>query len=668
MKKRKHDNETADVVNSQKAKRTSGVAGISLIIFLLDKLSDVIYNALIKGFFGRIFTAYSSELSAYDRGRLKYFFRKESKTRYYFRKLREYLSKSFETSFLLGKLRKGVCGMSGIPIRSYGRFFLSFGIYTLLVYFIKILVPRVGSADTDYLFVGIGICIISFPLLFSRQSLAQAVKRSRITEAIFVDGFGYRDEAFIPRKNKGGAHSGRSIMIGLVAGILTFFVHPLLIIVTMLIAVIFALIIITPEIGILACLFGLPFFSFTNAPTFMISIMVLVTAFAYIIKLVRGKRILKFELVDFAVLVFLFSVYFSGIITVGGSDSQLSAVITCTLMLGYFLVVNLIRTEKWLHRCVIAVISSATVVSVIGILQYVSGAAIDNWIDKTYFADISGRVTSLFENPNYLAAYLAVIFPIALYQTVISKQRRSRALGAVSCILMAVCAILTWSRAAWIAMLVCGILFFMFFSRKTMRYILLCSMAVPFLPFVLPQNIVTRFLSIGDMADSSTLYRFYTWKGSLAMIKDNLWGGIGYGADSFAQLYPMYAYSGIETAAHSHSLYLQILIGMGLGGLICFFALIVFYVQNSFEYIKKPYNRESSLLVSACLCGVVAMLIMGIFDFVWYNYRISFMFWAVMALGVACTRVGKKEISRNTLKDNTDSNFATLDFEIMKRS
>ena len=132
----------------------------------------------------------------------------------------------------------------------------------------------------------------------------------------------------------------------------------------------------------------------------------------------------------------------------------------------------------------------------------------------------------------------------------------------------------------------------MFFSRKTMRYILLCSMTVPFLPFVLPKNIVTRFLSIGDMADSSTLYRFYTWKGSLAMIRDNLWGGIGYGADSFAQLYPMYAYSGIETAAHSHSLYLQILIGMGLGGLICFFALIVFY---SFLYVSNRYEYEREL-------------------------------------------------------------------------
>ena len=99
MKKRKHDNETVESSSMQKNKLHSDVVGISLIIFLLDKLSDVIYNALINGLFGRIFTAYSSELSAYDRGCLKFFFRNDSKTRFYFRKIREYLSKSFETSF-----------------------------------------------------------------------------------------------------------------------------------------------------------------------------------------------------------------------------------------------------------------------------------------------------------------------------------------------------------------------------------------------------------------------------------------------------------------------------------------------------------------------------------------------------------------------------------------
>ena len=152
------------------------------------------------------------------------------------------------------------------------------------------------------------------------------------------------------------------------------------------------------------------------------------------------------------------------------------------------------------------------------------------------------------------------------------------------------------------------------------------------------------------------------------MIKDNLWGGIGYGAEAFTQMYPVYAYAGIESAVHSHSLYLQILIGMGIGGLVCFAVIILFYIQNSLEYIKSPSCRQSSLLVASCLCGIIAMLIMGLFDYVWYNYRIFFMFWAVMALGVACIRVGNKEISRNSIKDEADSYSATLDFEIVKRS
>ena len=664
MKKHKRNNDKSENNITQRSKSTQNVAGISLIVFLLDKLSDAIYNALINGFFGYIFTAYSSELSAYSNGCVKFFFRSDSKTRQYFRKIREYLSKSFETSFILSKLRKGICGMADIPVKSYGRFFLSFGIYTLLVYFIKALVPLVGTADTDYLFIGTAVCIITIPSLFSHQSLAQAVRKGKMTEAIFVEGFGYREESFEPRQSKNSYHSGPSILIGLIAGILTFFVHPLTILSIILVCVIFTLIVITPEIGVLACLFGLPFFSFSDTPTFMISAMVIITAFSYTIKLIRGKRTIKFELIDFAVLTFLLIVYFSGAITIGGSASKYSALITCTLMLGYFLVVNLIRTDKWIHRCVMAIISSGTVVAIIGILQYVSGAAINNWIDTSYFYNIDGRVTSLFENPNYLATYLAIVFPLALYRTLICQRKKTKALGILSCIIIVICAVLTWSRGAWIAIIISALVFFMIFSRKTMRYIMFALGIIPFLPFVLPKNVVTRFLSIGDMADSSTLYRVYTWKGSLSMIKDYFWGGIGYGTDAFSQIYPMYAYAGMETAVHSHNLYLQIIIGMGIGGLICFALIILFYMQNSLEYIKTPSDTASSLMVSACFCSVLSVLIMGLFDYAWYNYRVFFMFWAVLALGVACIRVGKKELSRTAVKNDADDCAASLEVEL----
>ena len=196
-----------------------------------------------------------------------------------------------------------------------------------------------------------------------------------------------------------------------------------------------------------------------------------------------------------------------------------------------------------------------------------------------------------------------------------------------------------------------------------MRLIYSAIFIIPFLPFVLPQNIVTRFMSIGDMADSSTMYRVYTWKGSLGMVKDYFWGGIGYGTEAFAKLYPAYAYAGIETTPHSHSLYLQILIGMGIGGLLIFAVLMFFYFQKSLEYIKKPSNKDSFLITVAAFVSICAMLIMGFFDYVWYNYRIFFLFWIVLAIGVACIRIGKKEISKLNAYEESDDCAASIDVE-----
>lgn len=663
--KRKHPDAASYEAVRGKVKASKGFAGISLLIYLFDKLSDVIYNALINGFFGYIFTAYTSELTAYERGYVVSYFRGGSKTRRIFRKIREYLSKSFETSFILKRLRRWVCGFAYLTLRTYGSYLLSFGIYTLLVYFIKVLLPVMGTADIKNLLVGICICIVALPLYASRMTLAKAVKHGRITGALFVHGFGYRDEAFENKTNaKKSKRSGLPILLGLLTGILTFVLDPLDIIVFLLVCITVTLIIGTPEIGILLCLFGLPFFSFADNPTMLLATLVLVSFFSYFIKLVRGKRIFKLELLDFIVLVFLLFVMFSGYITVGGRVSYNSACISCILMLGYFLVVNLIRTEKWLHRCILALVSSGTIVAFVGIVEYMLGLSSNDWLDISYFHDILGRTTSLFENPNYLAAYLTVIFPFALYQMIMCRTKKESLLGFISCISIVLCNIFTWSRAAWIAMIICTLIFFMIFSRKTMRLIFGIIVAVPFLSFILPENIVNRFMSIGDMADSSTLYRVYTWKGSLRMVEDYFWGGIGYGTEAFVQLYPVYAYAGIEASPHSHSLYLQILIGMGIGALICFALIALFYVQKCFEYIKLPMSKDSMLITAAALVATVGMLIMGLFDYVWYNYRIFFLFWIVLAIGTACVRIGHKEMARNRTYGDIDEYSATLDIDV----
>jgi O-antigen ligase len=292
------------------------------------------------------------------------------------------------------------------------------------------------------------------------------------------------------------------------------------------------------------------------------------------------------------------------------------------------------------------------------------GAVTKNWLDTSYFADISGRATSLFENPNYLAAYLCVVFPFALYQMVVGKARKERVLSFMCAVFILVCTVLTWSRGAWLAMLISGLVFCLILSKKTVRLLWVVAAALPFAHFVLPKNVITRFMSIGDMADSSTLYRVYTWRGSIELVKDYFWGGIGYGPEAFSQIYPLYAYAGIENSPHSHSLYLQILISMGIAGLVCFAVMVFFYFQKGFEYLKKPASRDGFLITLAALSSTLALLIMGLFDYVWYNYRLFFMFWLVIGICVCCVRIGKREQERCSVMEYSAEYSASIDLQV----
>ena len=162
MGKRKKESVSAieDAAVSKQAKGKSQILGRSLIGYLLDKLSSAVYKALISGFFGYIFASYYDELYAFENGFIFHNLRSGSKPRKFLRSIRGYASQSFESSYILRKLRKGVCGLADISTKSYGRFTVSFGIYTLLFYFVKLLLPALGTANADHFYIGIAVCAI----------------------------------------------------------------------------------------------------------------------------------------------------------------------------------------------------------------------------------------------------------------------------------------------------------------------------------------------------------------------------------------------------------------------------------------------------------------------------------------------------------------------------
>ena len=638
---------------------------VSLIIFWLDKLSSAIYDALCNGIFGKFFTSYSRQQNDFEHGFLKNHFQSGTKLKFYFRKIKEYLSKSFEESRLIYHLGTKSRSLLSLPLKSCGSFLFSFGVYTILVYLLKWFVPDLMAADIQFAMIGILCCIFSIPLMLSHDNIAASIVKGRITRSIFIDGLGFREETFRITTEKGKAKVNIMMLLGMISGIITLFLNPIYILVSILIVIGIALVLSTPEIGVMFALFFAPFFSIFSSPAILLGMLILLTSISYAIKLIRGKRILKIELFDFTVLLFLLVLYFSGAITAGGRQGYHEALLSCVLMFGYFLVVNLMRTEHWLRRCILALVSSGTVVAIIGILQYVLGLMTAGaWLDLNYFSNIKGRVVSVFENPNVLASYLLLILSFSLFLLMQAQCRKTKFICFFSTISILLCIILTWSRGAWLAALACLVLFALIYSRKTLRNLFLLGFAVPFLPFLLPKSITGRFMSIGNLADSSISYRVYTWKGSLRAIGDYFWSGIGYGTSAYQEIYPQYAYAGIEAAQHSHSLYLQILLGLGFGGLLIFLMVVFLFMQMSFEYIKNAKDTSSQLITVSVICSVVATLVMGIFDFVWYNYRVFFLFWIVLALGCACIRIGLDKQRRHAWNSESESDHASLDLTL----
>ena len=52
---------------------------------------------------------------------------------------------------------------------------------------------------------------------------------------------------------------------------------------------------------------------------------------------------------------------------------------------------------------------------------------------------------------------------------------------------------------------------------------------------------------------------------------------------------------------------------------------------------------------------------MGLTDYIWYNYRVFLIFWAIMALTIALVRVNDNESAKFKALNENNPFFATID-------
>jgi len=296
------------------------------------------------------------------------------------------------------------------------------------------------------------------------------------------------------------------------------------------------------------------------------------------------------------------------------------------------------QKRDWVTACWIMV-TVGFFISAYGIYQNFFGNNLGHaWTDQTMFSDISVRVYSTLGNPNVLGEYLLLIIPLTIGLVWDEIKNYTREFFKIIRIILLLgfvvtqmlCMVFTQSRGCWIGLVFAAVVFILFVDKRWMALfiVLLCAA-----PFVLPHSIIQRLSSIGNVGDTSTAYRLDIWMGTLNMLKDFWLTGVGLGATAFAKVYPFYSYS-MVTAPHAHDIYLETIAEMGIVGLgILLLITGSFIVLLLRRFVNSTKKTREVILMIAFMAGFLGFMLQGVFDYVWYNYRVFLFFWLFLGIG-----------------------------------
>lgn len=312
-------------------------------------------------------------------------------------------------------------------------------------------------------------------------------------------------------------------------------------------------------------------------------------------------------------------------------------------LLLYFLILMQVDSKRVLKVVLLGLVIGGLMISIVAIFQYAILDYTDaKWVDAKSNPLLTKRVAGTFGNPNIFGQYLVLVAPIAFILMWFARSWRYRIyLGGVF-LNIVLALVLTFSRGAWAALFIGGVLLaFMLERRLILLGLIAGAIGINFLPDV----IMDRLVSIFNTRDTSSLYRFDAWKSAFAMIRDYWMTGIGMDDRTFLRVYPDYMMIDVRVY-HFHNIFLQHFVMGGILGIMS--VLFLFYqgfrmlVERIFTFKGKDgFLHGVSIGVFASL---TAITIAALTDDIWRHYAVSFTFWTLFALIGVLYRLGKKGV------------------------
>lgn len=393
----------------------------------------------------------------------------------------------------------------------------------------------------------------------------------------------------------------------------------------------------------------------TFASSDLIGYVALVSIFLTIIKmfLKKGEKI-EMNLFESFLLVFFLIV----VISLAGSSllylSFKGFLKTFTYLGFYFSLVQYYKNNlSKIPLTVFVLALCAGSQGIIGIFQNFSQVGeISTWQDVSNInpEDVMTRVYGSIMpfNPNLFGGYLVATLPClfgSFILGVMEKKYKLAGMFFVLALLTSFTLILSGCRGAYIGLVVIMICLFgflakfiwkdlvnkkEFFKKAYLSFLgLMVAFATSLVLFV--SSIRTRVFSIFAMrSDSSTSFRMNVYHSAINMFKDNWLLGIGVGNQNFREIYGLYMRTGFD-ALSSYCVFLELAVESGVFALLAFLAFLGTLGYKAVKFVLNSPDLKLSLLVAISITSVLAVMVHGFVDTVFFRPQIQVVFWTMVA-------------------------------------
>lgn len=251
-----------------------------------------------------------------------------------------------------------------------------------------------------------------------------------------------------------------------------------------------------------------------------------------------------------------------------------------------------------------------------------------------------GRFGGIFLNPNSLAAFIVLVFPICVVFTVDQKQRWLRLYGWVGLLMLVFCLLQTQTRSALLAFIVV-ILFLLLgpcgsISRKK-RLGFLALFIIVFAIFMpgFYQHGIQRFSSLDQETQAEGRTRNTIWRYSTSIIVEHPVIGIGFGEQNFLNTMYEYNYAeehDMEPLDNPHNSFLQIAVYAGIPALAIFLLASGALFSGAVRLLIQDTVKKNIPVVFGLTVGVSGCLACSFTDPILFTRNVGPVYWVFFGL------------------------------------